>query len=135
MIIHKGQHRGELSQQTQTAEVGLQTDLIRVLEDLLQTASVAYNGHICIQGTHQILRYMTWDQEPKAVAINALDFYRDPVTWLFLPVPLIPLLVLGSVVHEGLDRAAVKLLDLEKVLLTKITFIIGCCYHSRKNGH
>ena len=34
---------------------------------------------------------MTWDQDPHAVAINALDFYWDPVTWLFPPVPLIPL--------------------------------------------
>ena len=25
------------------------------------------------------------------MAINALDFYWDPVTWLFPPVPLIPL--------------------------------------------
>ena len=32
------------------------------------------------RGTHQISRYMTWDQDPHAVAINALDFYWDPVT-------------------------------------------------------
>ena len=43
------------------------------------------------KGTHQILRYMTWDRDPKAMAINTLDFYWDPVTWLFPPVPLIPL--------------------------------------------
>ena len=34
---------------------------------------------------------MTWNQDSKAVAINALDFYWDPVTWFFPMVPLIPL--------------------------------------------
>ena len=43
------------------------------------------------EGTYQIPRYMTWEKDPKAVATNALDFYWDPVTWLFPPVPLIPL--------------------------------------------
>ena len=47
------------------------------------------------RGTHQIPRYMTWDQDPQAVAINALDYYCDPVTWLFPPVPLIPLALEG----------------------------------------
>ena len=35
--------------------------------------------------------------------------------------------VLGIVVHEGLDGAAVKLIDLEKVNL--IYTNRGCCYH------
>ena len=34
MVSLKGQHRGELPQQTQTAEVELQANLIGVLEDL-----------------------------------------------------------------------------------------------------
>ena len=42
--------------------------------------------------------------------------------------------VLGSVVHEGLDGATVKLLDLENII-DKITLIIGCYYHSRKIRH
>ena len=29
------------------------------------------------------------------MAINALDYYSDPVTWLFPPVPLIPLALEG----------------------------------------
>ena len=33
--------------------------------------------------------------------------------------------VLGSVVHDGLDGAAVKLLDLEKVLFTKVILSLG----------
>ena len=37
------------------------------------------------------------------------------------------LLVLEIVVHEGVDGAAVKLLDLEKVKL--IYTNPGCCYH------
>ena len=37
------------------------------------------------------------------------------------------LLVLEIVVHEGVDGAAVKLLDLEKVKL--IYTNTGCCYH------
>ena len=71
--------------------VGLQADLIRVLEDLPQTASVAHTGCIPIKGDLLNSQYTTWDHDPKAVAINALDFYWDPVTWLFPPVPLIPL--------------------------------------------
>ena len=34
---------------------------------------------------------MTWDEDPRAMAINALDYYWDPVTWLFPLVLLIPL--------------------------------------------
>ena len=37
--------------------------------------------------------------------------------------------VLGIVVHEGVDGAAVELLDLEKVKL--IYTNPGCCYHFR----
>ena len=36
-------------------------------------------------------KYMTWDIDPYAVATNTLDYYWDPITWLFPPVPLIPL--------------------------------------------
>ena len=38
---------------------------------------------------------MTWEENSRATAINALDYYWDPVTWLFLPVPLIPLALEG----------------------------------------
>ena len=38
-----------------------------------------------------MVRYMTWDKDPNAVTTNALDYYWDPITWLFPPVPLIPL--------------------------------------------
>ena len=41
--------------------------------------------------SHQIPRYMIWEEDCKAMEINALDYYWDPVTWLFPPVPLIPL--------------------------------------------
>ena len=41
--------------------------------------------------SHQIPRYMTWEEDSRAMAINALDYYWDPVTWLFPLVPLIPL--------------------------------------------
>ena len=34
---------------------------------------------------------MTWDQDPHVVAVNAQDFYWEPVTWLFPLVLLIPL--------------------------------------------
>ena len=43
------------------------------------------------RGTHQMAKYMTWDIDPNAVATNALDYYWDPITWLFPSVPLIPL--------------------------------------------
>ena len=43
------------------------------------------------KGAHQMVRYMTWDKDPKAVATNTLDYCWDPITWLFPPVPLIPL--------------------------------------------
>ena len=42
---------------------------------------------------------MTWDKDPRAVAINPLDYHWDPVTWLFPPVPLIPL-ALEEVLEE-----------------------------------
>ena len=45
------------------------------------------------RGSHQIPRYMTWEEDHRAVAINALDYYWDPVTWLFPPVPLLPLVL------------------------------------------
>ena len=44
VAIHIGKHRGGLPQQTQTAEVGLQTDLIGVLENLPQTSGLAHTG-------------------------------------------------------------------------------------------
>ena len=47
------------------------------------------------RGSHQIPRYMTWEQDSRATAVNTLDYYWDPVTWLFPPVPLIPLALEG----------------------------------------
>lgn len=38
---------------------------------------------------------MTWEQDPRATAINVLDYYWDSVTRLFPPVPLIPLALEG----------------------------------------
>ena len=32
------------------------------------------------KGSHQIPRYMTWEQDSRATAINALNFYWDPET-------------------------------------------------------
>ncbi len=47
------------------------------------------------KGSHQIPKYMTWEQDSRATAINALNYYWDLVTWLFPPVPLIPLALEG----------------------------------------
>ena len=38
---------------------------------------------------------MTWEEDPRVTAINTLDYYWDPVTWLFPQVPLIPLALEG----------------------------------------
>ena len=38
-----------------------------------------------------MVRYMTWDMDPDTMTTNTLDYYWDPLTWLFPPVPLIPL--------------------------------------------
>ena len=35
------------------------------------------------RGSHQIPKYMTWEQDSRATAISALDYYWDPETWLF----------------------------------------------------
>ena len=43
------------------------------------------------KGSHQIPKYMTWDQDSRAVAINTLDYYCDPAAWLLPLVPHIPL--------------------------------------------
>ena len=50
VVSLEGQHRGGFPQQTQSAEVGLQVDLIGILEGLSQTASVAHIGRLGIQG-------------------------------------------------------------------------------------
>ena len=47
--LHSGEHTGRLSQQTQSAEVGLQTSPIGVLENLPETTSLAHTGCIRIQ--------------------------------------------------------------------------------------
>ena len=47
------------------------------------------------RGSHQIPRYMTWEQDTIVMAINALDYYWDPETWLFYLVPLIHLALEG----------------------------------------
>ena len=39
--------------------------------------------------THQLRRYMSWYQDPQAVAQNALIHPWDPVSYLFPPVPMI----------------------------------------------
>ena len=39
--------------------------------------------------TTQLERYMTWYQDPQAVAVDALQTVWDPITYLFPPVPLI----------------------------------------------
>ena len=49
VAIHIGEHRGGLPQRTQTAEVGLQTDLIRVLEGLPHISSLAHTRCLHIQ--------------------------------------------------------------------------------------
>lgn len=37
------------------------------------------------KGSHQVPRYMTWNQDPRAVAVNALDYHWDPLMGLFAP--------------------------------------------------
>merc|ERR1712243_542063 len=86
-----GHRRGELPQQTNlqrrdfkliSSEFWRVCCRLQVLPTLDAFAS---------KGTHQMVRYMTWDIDPNAVATNALDYYWDPITWLLPPVPLIPL--------------------------------------------
>jgi hypothetical protein len=64
--------------------VGFQTSPVRVSEDIPETASLATLDAFASSGSHQIPRYMTWEQDSRAMAINALDYYWDPVTRLFL---------------------------------------------------
>ena len=45
---------------------------------------------------------MTGEQDSRAIAINALDYYWDPETWLFPPLPLIPL-VLEGVLEQQIE--------------------------------
>ena len=40
--------------------------------------------------TNLLPRYMTWERDESAVGQNCLNYFWDPVTWLFPPVPLIP---------------------------------------------
>ena len=58
--------------------------------------------------SHQIPRYMTWEEDSRAAAINALDYYWDPVTWLFPPVPLIPL-ALERVLEQQIEAILICL--------------------------
>jgi len=45
--------------------------------------------------SYQIPRYRTLNQDFRAVAVNTLVCYWDPLSWLFPPVPLIPLSLEG----------------------------------------
>ena len=47
------------------------------------------------KGSHEIHGYMTWSQDSKALDVNTLDYYWDPVIGLFPLVPLIPLALEG----------------------------------------
>ena len=49
---------------------------------------------------------MTWEQDSRVTAINALDYYWDPETYLFPPVPLIPL-VLEGVLEQQIEAILV----------------------------
>ena len=40
--------------------------------------------------TNHLPRYMTWEQDESAVGQNCLNYYWDPVTWLFPLVPTDP---------------------------------------------
>ena len=61
------------------------------------------------KGTHQLVRYMTWNNDPDAVATNALDYYWDPITWFF-PRPSH-----SSSIGEGLTAADHGNSDLSRV--------------------
>ena len=39
----------------------------------------------------QFSRFITWEEDSRVSAINALGYYWDPVTWPFPLVPLFPL--------------------------------------------
>ena len=45
---------------------------------------------------------MTWNQDPRAVAVNTPDYQRDPTTKLLPPVPLLPL-VFEEVQQQKID--------------------------------
>ena len=79
----RGEHGGRFPQQTSSAEMGLQTGKHRVSEGLPKNASLATLDAFVSRGSHQIPKYMTWEQDSRAMAINALDYYWDPETWLF----------------------------------------------------
>ena len=87
VAIHIGEHRGGLPQQTQTAELGLQTDLIRVLDGLPQTSGLAHFGGLRIQRESSDSQVHDLGTRLQATAIDTLDYYWDPETWLFPPVP------------------------------------------------
>ena len=52
--------------------------------------------------THQLQRYMSWYQDPQAVAQNALIHPWDPVSYLFPPVPMI-LKCLHKIMEEKVE--------------------------------
>ena len=93
--LRTGEHRGNLPLQTQTVEVGLQTSPVRVPEDCRRRQVWPTLDALASSRSHQIPRYMTWEEDSRATAINALDYYWDLVTWLFPLVPLIPLALEG----------------------------------------
>ena len=70
MVGFRNQRRSGFPQQTQTAKVGLQADLIRVLEVLPQTAIVAHTGRLCIQGNSPNGQIHDLGRDPKTVVTN-----------------------------------------------------------------
>ena len=52
--------------------------------------------------TAQLPRYMTWFEDPRAVARDALMAKWDPMSYLFPPIPLLPR-VLGMIVDQKIE--------------------------------
>ena len=87
VAIHIGKHRGGLPQQTQTAEVGLQTDLIRVLEDLPQTLSLAHFGCLHVKRESSYPQVHDLGKRPQGNGNQSPGLVMEPRNLAILPGP------------------------------------------------
>ena len=93
------------------------------------------------QRCHQLPRFMTWDTEDRALAVNALVQQWDQVTWLFPPVPLI-LEVLRIVEEQQIEAVLIclgwkgtswwpQLSELRKQVPIRLPPAARCCQYPR----
>ena len=102
VAVHIREHKGRFPQQTQTAVVGLQTNLVRVLEDLPQISSLAHTGCLHIQGESLDPQVYDMGAGLQGNGNQCPGLLLGPRNFVIPPGPLIPL-VLEEVQEQQIE--------------------------------